>query len=159
MQFNIEVFQRFSKRLLEKVGEQGAPEQRNSTGPICAREALDGSELNETVTSCGRIPEFIKARFASMGVSRNIGMKVPEDFMDLQTAIAGRQLFQLPIRQLQVQQRISALVGPGSLGRNSDIESSKEVRERRMVLPKSQDRCEPARSQEERILVDRNSAE
>ena len=90
MQINIEVFQRFSKRLLEKVSQQGAPEQRNSAGPICVREALDGSELNETVTSAGRIPEFVKARFASMRVSGNIGMKVPEDFMDLQTAIAGR---------------------------------------------------------------------
>src|SRR5271157_3616203 len=101
MQVSIEIFQRFSKRLLEKVGEQGAPEQRNSTGPICAREALDGSELNETVTSGGRIPEFVEARFASKGVSRNIGKKGAEDFMELQKGNARRETFQLPKRQPQ----------------------------------------------------------
>ena len=75
------------------MGCQAGPEQRHARHPLCTGQGFDGSKLNETERAGrpGRVPEFVEAHLAAVGVASNVRLEVPQRFVDKLSMVAFRK--------------------------------------------------------------------
>src|SRR5208283_624814 len=159
VQIRSEVFQLLAKWVSKEISQQRPPKQGNSSGPVCIWQTFDRSKFDKAVESGWRIPELVKANLAPMRVAGDVRVQMAKQFVDLVALIARPEIFQLAVGELHVEKRITTFIGTRRLGRNPDVTAGKQIRERRMMLPVAQNRCQPSRPREKWILINRDPTE
>src|SRR5215831_6841196 len=86
-------------------------------------------------------------------------MQMSQQLVDLPAPIAVGEVFQLPISELKVEQRISAFIGARRLRRVSHIAAREEIGKRWVMLPEPKNRCDPFRTRKKGIFVDGHAPE
>ncbi len=142
--------------------DQGAQQQLLGQAHARMGRHFKGTQFQQAQTAGGAVGgvEFVDTELGAVGIARDVDQQVAQQAVDLPRRAFLIGFGHLREGDLQLVQRIVArFVHPRRLGRGADKQPGKQVGQRRVVMPVTDQAAQQIRAAQERRILGRGAAE